>query len=76
MTSENLARAITEVTLNADVDPNTIFEALQIVFMFWLSCLCDDCRRGIAHRLRTSIPAMLESANRAAEHFDQVPTCH
>jgi hypothetical protein len=76
MTSEELAREITETTLNAEVDPGVIFAALQIVFMFWMSCLCVDCRRNVAHKLEADVSKMLENADTAAEHFDHAPTCH
>src|SRR6516225_8350621 len=48
MTSEELAREITEVILDAQVDAETAFRALQGAIMFRMSCLCIDCRRNVA----------------------------
>jgi hypothetical protein len=44
--------------------------------MFWMPRLCVDCRRNVAHKLKADVSKMLESADTAAEHFDQIPTCH
>jgi hypothetical protein len=76
MTSEELAREITEITFNAEVDPDTIFKALQITFVFWMSCLCIDCRRTVADKLRADITKMLEGADKTATTFGNASTCH
>jgi hypothetical protein len=61
---------------NAEVTPDVIFTALQTVFVFWMSCLCSDCRCKVANKLKTDIPNMLEGAELTAEQLDQRPTCH
>ena len=76
MTSEELAREITEITFNAQVDPNTVFDALQAVFVFWMSCICTDCRRNVARKLRADTSRMLECAEQTATMLDDASTCH
>jgi hypothetical protein len=76
MTSEELAREITEVILDAQVDAETAFRALQGAIMFRMSCLCIDCRRNVARKLKANIPKMVEGADQTAEYFDQIPICH
>jgi len=70
---DKLAQKIADITIDAEVKPDAIFEALRIVFMFWMSRLCSHCRHSVAHKLMAEIPAMLECANRAS---NRTPTCH
>jgi hypothetical protein len=76
MTSEELAREITETTINAEVDPDTVFTALEIVFMFWISSLCADCRREVARKSKASIPKMLDRVDRVETVLGPNTTCH
>lgn len=64
--TNKLARAITELTIDAEADPETIFEALQLNFVFWMSRVCDDCRQDVARKLMAEIPVMLKTAKRLA----------
>jgi hypothetical protein len=76
--ADKLARTIAELTIDAEADPETIFEALRLTFTFWMSCVCDDCRQNVAHKLMAEIPVMLEGAKRiaAASEGSLIPPCH
>jgi hypothetical protein len=72
--SEKLMREITDITIDAEADPDMVFAALSGVITFWMSYLCADCRREMAHRLDMS--AMLKAADQAAAKFNNPPLCH
>jgi hypothetical protein len=72
-----LAQEITDMTTNADTDPDTIFEALQQVFIFWMSIVCANCRRNVARKLTADIPKMIDCADQtAAVGGSGKSTCH
>jgi hypothetical protein len=72
--TEQLARMLAGVTIDADADAEVVFTALQLVFAFWMSCVCADCRRSVAQKLEREIPAMLDYANRCATKTPVI--CH
>jgi hypothetical protein len=76
MTEGQLARKIVDLTLNAEVAPSVIFSALQSAFVFWMSCLCADCRRRVAYKLEDDIDNMLKNAGLAATELGGAPLCH
>jgi hypothetical protein len=63
MTSEELIREIGEITINADVEPDVIFTALQAVLAFWMSYLCGNCRHDVAHQFKVNVAKMLAVAD-------------
>jgi hypothetical protein len=71
---EQLALKLTNVTIDADTDVDVVFTALRHVFVFWMSCVCADCRRQVAQKLEREIPEMLDHANRFAAKSPV--TCH
>jgi hypothetical protein len=60
MTDAELAQKITDIIVDAEVDSETAFMALQAAIMFEMSCLCADCRRDVARKLKANIPKMVE----------------
>ena len=73
---DELARKIVAGIINDDErDYDIIFAALTHVFAFWMSCVCRNCRRDVARKLKADIPAMLNSASQLAA-AGKPPTCH
>jgi hypothetical protein len=73
---DELSRKFFDVAREANVDKDVAFAALQMVFVYWMACVCPDCRRGIAHKLKADIPRMLETANKGAAMSPEAPQCH
>jgi hypothetical protein len=64
---EALSRKIATVTIDAGADGDVVFSALQHVFTFWMSRVCPACRRNVARKLKSDVPAMLNRANYAQQ---------
>jgi hypothetical protein len=74
LAAERLAHKLADVTIDAGADVEVVLMALQHVFVFWMSCVCADCRHNIAQKLKREIPLMLDHANRVATKTSV--TCH
>jgi hypothetical protein len=74
-TAEGLALKIADLTVAAEVRPDIVFSALMNALVFWMSCICPNCRRDFARKLADEIPTMLESADHHAQS-PSTPTCH
>ena len=61
----DLCSRIDAVFTDAD-EPDAIFRALMAVMTKHMSYVCADCRKALAHEIRTRIPEMLRRANAAA----------
>ena len=48
-----------------------IFNALEQAMSFQMAMLCPDCRRKLAQKLRSHIPAMMTRASRLAREAQQ-----
>jgi hypothetical protein len=71
---EKVGAQLAKITLKAVNDgatPDEIFEALKIVFSFWIGHLGKNDREGAIRTLEQHLPQMLEQANRYAALAEQ-----
>jgi hypothetical protein len=71
-----LGRAIVGAIDNVELEMNTVFAALNEVFIYYMSQVCHVCRKNIAKKLKRDVPHMLMIANRCASISSDTPNCH
>jgi len=70
-----MALKINDMLVDDNVEPTV----LRKLFVFWLSVICIDCRRTVAHEFQEEIPTMLQCATQFAAEGQEVEhsgRCH